>query len=96
MGASNGPSNPAQRRAIVAQFAEFAEEIGDGLEDETVQYLAGQLHPQQYAYMVDQVIAARAARGRAGGGGAVGSSLDVFVNYDRTLRRDPTRYPTGR
>ncbi len=101
-----GQSNPAQRRAIVAQFAEFAEEIWGGLEDETVQYLAGQLHPQQYAYMVDQVIAARAARGRAdggggggggrgGGGGGVGSSLDVFVNYDQNPTEGSSEIPDG-
>lgn len=76
--------DPMQRRAMVVQFAGFMEEIWGGLEDQTVQYLAGMLPPQQYAMLLDQAIRemyAASGGGGGGGGSGVGGSMDVIVDY---------------
>ena len=69
---------------MVVQFAGFMEEIWGGLEQQTVQYLAGMLPPQQYAMLLDQAIRemyAASGSGGGGGGSSVGGSMDVIVDY---------------
>ncbi|MAG13167.1 MAG: hypothetical protein CMN78_01075 [Spirochaetales bacterium] len=72
-------ANPMQQLAIIMQFAGIVEEVWGGFQQETVAYLSGYITPEQYAWVVDQVIAAEYAAG--GGGSSVGGALDVIVDY---------------